>query len=92
MVKKLTTEPLSSEEEIAILQLERLKDMSRERLLTIEEVKMYDLLVKNLRLSKEKSETITISHIKPAQIDEQEMIDIASGVLKEIKYNDPEAK
>jgi hypothetical protein len=36
--------------EIALEQLRRLKEISENRLLAPEEVKMYDLLVKNLRL------------------------------------------
>lgn len=43
--------PLSDEEEIASIQLEKIKNISRERALTLEEVKIYDLLVKNKRLA-----------------------------------------
>ncbi len=43
--------PLSDEEEIASIQLQKLKTQSRERQLTLEELKMFDLLVKNLRLA-----------------------------------------
>ena len=43
--------PMSDEEEIASIQLEKIKQISRERKLTLEEVKQYDLLVKNKRLS-----------------------------------------
>lgn len=48
----------SPEHEIALEQLGRLKDISKERLLSPEEVKMYDLLVKNLRLIENEPTTI----------------------------------
>lgn len=44
--------PLSDEEEIASIQLQKIKLLSRERALSLEEIKMYDLLVKNLKLAK----------------------------------------
>jgi hypothetical protein len=43
---------LSAHGEIAEIQLERLRMAARERLLTYEEVKIYDLLTKNLLLTK----------------------------------------
>lgn len=46
---------ITPEEEIAELQLERLRQAAKNRVLTLEETRMYDLLVKNLRLSKDKS-------------------------------------
>lgn len=48
----VSLEEISTEREIAELQLARLKAISRERLLTYEEVKIYDLLTKNLLLTK----------------------------------------
>jgi hypothetical protein len=47
-MSKLIIIPSSSEKEIAEIQLERLKEIARQRLLTLEETKQYDLLVKNL--------------------------------------------
>lgn len=44
--------PISDEEEIASIQLQKIKLLSRERALSLEEIKMYDLLVKNLKLAK----------------------------------------
>jgi len=41
------------EYEIALQQLDRLNEISRDRLLTTDEVRMYDMLVKNLRLIEE---------------------------------------
>jgi hypothetical protein len=43
--------PLSDEEEIASIQLEKIKMMSRERQLTLEEAKLYDIYVKNKKLA-----------------------------------------
>lgn len=60
-MKKMAKRPVSSavtmelpspEMEIAQLQLERLKQISRDRMLSYEELKMYDILTKNLLLLK----------------------------------------
>ena len=51
--------PLTDEEEIANLQLSKIKLLSRERALTLEEIKMYDLLVKNKRLAQGEVTDIT---------------------------------
>ena len=51
--------PLTDEEEIANLQLNKIKLLSRERALTLEEIKMYDLLVKNKRLAQGEVTDIT---------------------------------
>ena len=42
-----------AEEEIAVLQLEKLRNDARKRKLTLEESRQYDIYVKNLKLSKE---------------------------------------
>jgi hypothetical protein len=46
---------VTSEESIAETQLERLRQISEQRSLTLEETRMYDLLVKNKRLSQDES-------------------------------------
>lgn len=51
---------MTVEGEIADIQLERLREASRHRPLTLEETRMYDLLVKNKRLAAEQS-TINVS-------------------------------
>lgn len=48
-------EDLAPEEEIADLQLERLRQSAKTRALTLEETRTFDLLVKNKRLSQDKS-------------------------------------
>jgi hypothetical protein len=57
--QKLIDKP-TVEGEIADVQLERLRDASRSRTLTLEETRMYDLLVKNKRLAAEQS-TVNLS-------------------------------
>jgi hypothetical protein len=52
-------EPSSTEREIAENQLERLRMISRERLMTFEEVRIYDILTKNLLLAKGEATTIS---------------------------------
>lgn len=49
--KKLTKKASKPEQEIADAQLELLRNASQIRPLTLEEIKMYDLLVKNKRLA-----------------------------------------
>lgn len=46
--------PMSDEEEITAIQLEKLKLISRERAFTLEEAKLFDIYVKNKHLVKEK--------------------------------------
>src|ERR1019366_7412982 len=46
---------ITPEEQIADSQLARLNEAAQKRVLTLEETRMYDLLVKNKRLSQEKS-------------------------------------
>lgn len=46
----LVIEDITASKEIALIQLERLKALSRDRLLSYEELKMYDILTKNLML------------------------------------------
>ena len=77
MVKKIEHD-ISSEEEIAMVQIERIKDISRSRLLTTDEVKMYDLLVKNLRLLKEESNAINTTYVKIQPKNETELLEIAA--------------
>jgi len=45
-----TTQPLSDEESICVVQIKILREMASVRELTLEEVKKLDLLVKNLRI------------------------------------------
>jgi len=54
----IIVEQLSTERLIAEMQLERLKAIAMERLLTYEETKIFDLLTKNLFLAKGEATTV----------------------------------
>jgi hypothetical protein len=96
-MKKLAKRPesnlvaieVSAAEEIASIQLERLKQISRDRMLSYEELRMYDILNKNLSLIKGEATSIsTTSHvIKETKAEElTELLEIASTVSeKDIK-------
>lgn len=69
--------PLTDEEEIASIQLQKIKNISRERQLTLEEVKIYDLLVKNKRLAQ--GDVTDISGTKNLNtLQKRELIKIAA--------------
>lgn len=76
---------LSPEEEIADIQLAKLNQIAKTRSLTLEETRMYDLLVKNKRLSQEKS-TQNVAKGNYRDVDEIELIKIA-GKAHEPKPN-----
>jgi hypothetical protein len=67
---------LSAEEEIAEIQLNKLKESSKNRALTLEEARIYDLLVKNKRLSRKES-TINIDNANYRDVSEKELMQIA---------------
>lgn len=77
--QKVVQVELSPEEEIAELQLEKLRQASRQRKLTLEETRQYDLLVKNKRLSQEQS-TINLDSSQYKNLSEAELIKIAGAV------------
>lgn len=68
---------LTPEEEIATLQLDRLRTAAKVRSLTLEETRMYDLLVKNKRLSQDES-TINLSKKHYRDVTDAELLQIAS--------------
>jgi hypothetical protein len=74
--------PVSDEEEIASIQLEKIKQLSRERKLTLEEIKMYDLLVKNKRLSQGDVTNINGVTSLPKSLTKTDLIKIAGGKKK----------
>lgn len=70
---------LSDEELIAQLQLERIKFKALEQELTLEEIKKYDLLVKNKRLA-EGNATVVADYKKlPENVSDEDLLQIASG-------------
>lgn len=74
--KKIQTS-LTPEQEIADYQLERLRKTARDRVLTLEETRMFDLLVKNKHLSQEKSNK-NLSKSTYRDVSEVELIQIAN--------------
>lgn len=72
--KKVQLE-ITAEEEIAVLQLQRLRQTAQQRVLTLEETRMYDLLVKNKRLSQEES-TINLSKSEYRDVHDAELLQI----------------
>lgn len=77
--------PVSDEEEIASIQIARLKNISKERQLTLEEVRIFDYLVKNKRLSKEDSTEIIATNELPKNLDKKQLIQIAK--VKNVEKN-----
>jgi len=76
----------SSEREIAEIQLARLQEISRNRNLTLEEIKMYDLLVKNLMLIKGKPTSINGKN-KVDNLSDAELLNIADIIPKKLVTN-----
>jgi hypothetical protein len=79
----LIIEEITAQREIAEIQLERLKNISRERLLSYEETKIMDLLHKNLLLAKGDATTITATsrHISSNEaLTEEALVQIASSI------------
>lgn len=74
---KLIQEFVPAEEEIALLQLDRLRLAAKSRSLTLEETRMFDLLVKNKRLSQDAS-TINVSKANYRDVKEEDLLQIAS--------------
>lgn len=72
--RKLVT---STEVEIAEMQLERLKIIATERLLTPDETKQYDILVKNIMLLRGQPTTISATASMVEELDTEELIQIA---------------
>lgn len=73
---------VTDEEMIALKQLERLKEAAQIRPLSLEEVRIYDLLVKNKRLA-QGSATDIMDTVKLPQ-DRKELIKIASKKIKDV--------
>lgn len=76
--KIVPVERVAPEVEIADLQLERLRETAKTRVLTLEESRMFDLLVKNKRLSQDKS-TENFSKGSFRDVSEVELIKIATS-------------
>jgi hypothetical protein len=75
---------VSPEVETAEIQLERLRQAARTRPLTLEEVRMFDLLVKNKRLSQDES-TINLSKASYRDVSNDDLAQIAA---KDVEMSD----
>jgi len=69
---------IEPEEEIAEIQLNKLRQTARNRQLTLEETRQFDLLVKNKRLSREKS-TINVESKDFSKVKEADLVAIAGS-------------
>jgi len=76
-VSKLVS-PVTAEEEIAETQLERLRLAAKSRTLTLEEIRAYDLLVKNKRLSQDES-TINLSKAHYRDVSNDDLLQIVGN-------------
>lgn len=70
---------ITPEEHIAELQLERLRGAAEMRSLTLEEARMYDILVKNKRLAQDQS-TINLSKDNYKTFSSTDLLEIAGKV------------
>lgn len=71
---------LTPEQEILEVQIQNLRAISRERILTLEETKMLDLHIKNKRLLDDKS-TINADYTKvPENVTTKDLLEIAGNV------------
>lgn len=75
---------LTPEEELLEMQINNLNAVSRERKLTLEEVKTLDLLIKNKRLIKKQS-TSNNEITLPPNISDDELMRIAESVENQIE-------
>lgn len=69
---------LSDEEVIADIQLNKLKDSARVRQLTLDEIRMFDLLVKNKRLAQGNATTIDGQAKSNKNMNPTELLTLAS--------------
>lgn len=73
-------EPMSLEDEemICIMQIQRLKDISQKRELTLDEVKKLDLLHKNLKLSRGENTVVVGKNKKDKNFTDAQLVKIAA--------------
>jgi hypothetical protein len=72
---------VTDEELIADIQLRKLKDSAKIRELTLDEIRKFDLLVKNKRLAKGDATTIEGSNLNKKQLPKPELLKLASKKL-----------
>jgi len=76
---------LTPAQEIVEIQIERLRTMSRERILSLEESKMLDLYIKNKRLMDDANSIPADYERVPEGITDEDLLEIAGHVEKEEK-------
>lgn len=74
---------ISPEEVIAETQLKLLEERAMRQTLTLEEIKIYDLLVKNKRLTLGQSTENASYRVLPANTDEKSLLEIAQSNVQE---------
>jgi hypothetical protein len=82
----IVVEKISASQEIAELQLERLKNIARERTLSYEEVKVFDILTKNLLILEKENPSIPAESMRELDTqsdDVESLMQIASFVNEE---------
>lgn len=78
----VTVSPMTDEELIADVQLRKLKEKAKVSELTLDEIRKYDLLVKNKRLAQGEVTTIQGSKVNEASKDKTSLLQIASKKIK----------
>lgn len=81
---------LRPEDEILAIQIQQIQAISRERKLTLEEVKTLDLLIKNKRLGENKS-TSNSELTLPGKLSDDELMRIAESVESQEKDSGDES-
>jgi predicted nucleotidyltransferase component of viral defense system len=81
-VSKPSVLRISSEEQICMEQIEILKNRSRDRELSLDEVKRLDILIKNLRLIREQA-TQVINTTEMSEFEEDALVAIASNTSED---------
>ena len=87
MSKKQQFKVTGADYEIAKMQLARLRQVAEDRMLTFEEAKIYDILVRNLKVAKnDPEETKPVLSEKDRKLldaQDAELLEIAMGPVKE---------
>lgn len=78
-VDKIQRLDITPEESIAEVQLARLREIALQRQLTLEETRIYDLLVKNKRLSQDQA-TINLGKTDYREVSSPKLLEIVGNV------------
>lgn len=88
-MSKLVSMLSSNELEICEMQINRLRKSAEERLLTLEETKQLEILVKTLYLSKGQPTDITAEYKKVEALSTDALIEIAETTIDAEVYKEP---